>query len=706
MQSIIYFSCTFLLCSYLQFSAARDSITSGKFNSIKNDENLISAGEKFVLGFFHYNKYVGIWYYQREPRTVVWVASKNSLPASATDRYFGITEDGNLKVWVVNGKSSNITALGNSPSSNRTVRLLDSGNLVLIDDRSRNVLWQSFDNPSDTFLPGMKMGGKLKLTSWTSIVDPSSGNYTFEQDPESENRYLIRNRSIPYWKSGRYNEIPTAVYILLRNIGTYNNSPLSWVPNYNNTRLLMNPSGQIQYFSWDDKDGEWRLIWSAPKDQAPKDQCSAYNFCGNFGICNINNRFVCKCLPGFKPTFQDSWKSKDFSGGCTRKSITCTDSTDTIFLKLGMMKVGEPDSPFKVAKSEEDCKKECRSRNCQCQAYSYTTKEGCWLWTKFLSNLQEEYSQGGHDLYVRTVTSDIRSTSRNCEPCGTNIIPYPLSTRSNCGDPDYSKFLCDYSTGQVSFQTTTGSYRVTDINPDARIFFIQSAEKNCFAIRKFEVSGPFNVTNLCYSGTNTSITDNLSQGRGEIEIKWYAPLEPACNSSSDCKDWPNSSCNERKYGTKRCHCNGNSYWSDSHLNCSEELNNPMQNKELGPKRTSLSLQAVVISVIVIVAVLLLCVFSYISYERRMAARRQESQESLQEIPMLHLYDSERRVKDLIDSGQLEEDDKKGIDVPFFELESILTATNNFSNAYKLGQGGFGPVYKVMILLSILVFIFI
>jgi hypothetical protein len=40
-------------------------------------------------------------------------------------------------------------------------------------------------------------------------------------------------------------------------------------------------------------------------------------------------------------------------------------------------------------------------------------------------------------------------------------------------------------------------------------------------------------------------------------------------------------------------------------------------------------------------------------------------------------------------------DLEGIDVPFFDFESILAATDTFSNANKLGQGGFGPVYKVI-----------
>ena len=66
---------------------------------------------------------------------------------------------------------------------------------------------------------------------------------------------------------------------------------------------------------------------------------------------------------------------------------------------------------------------------------------------------------------------------------------------------------------------------------------------------------------------------------------------------------------------------------------------------------------------------------------------------------LHLYDTERRVKDLIESSEFREDDKKGIDVPFFDLASILVATDSFSEANKLGQGGFGPVYKVKKTLS-------
>jgi hypothetical protein len=59
------------------------------------------------------------------------------------------------------------------------------------------------------------------------------------------------------------------------------------------------------------------------------------------------------------------------------------------------------------------------------------------------------------------------------------------------------------------------------------------------------------------------------------------------------------------------------------------------------------------------------------------------------------YDSERHVKDLIDMEGLEENDNEGIEVPYFDFESIVMATNDFSDENKLGRGGYGPVYKVI-----------
>lgn len=43
-----------------------------------------------------------------------------------------------------------------------------------------------------------------------------------------------------------------------------------------------------------------------------------------------------------------------------------------------------------------------------------------------------------------------------------------------------------------------------------------------------------------------------------------------------------------------------------------------------------------------------------------------------------------------------EGEQEDSDLPLYDLATIVHATNDFSNDTKLGQGGFGPVYKVCV----------
>lgn len=51
-------------------------------------------------------------------------------------------------------------------------------------------------------------------------------------------------------------------------------------------------------------------------------------------------------------------------------------------------------------------------------------------------------------------------------------------------------------------------------------------------------------------------------------------------------------------------------------------------------------------------------------------------------------------KDYLDADELEESNRH-TELQFFDLRTIIAATDNFSDANKLGQGGFGCVYKVI-----------
>jgi hypothetical protein len=184
----------------------------------------------------------------------------------------------------------------------------------------------------------MKINKNFMLTSWKSSIDPAPGDFKFQLD-ERENQYIIiRNGSIPYWKSGvsgsfvRSDERLWLVSNLLMNSRRKPSRPLgntttteestynkinSTAVNYNNTRLVMNFDGQIQFFLW--RNVTWTLNWWEPSDR-----CTVFDACGTFGSCNSLNRIPCKCLPGFQPKSPDNWKLGNFSEGCERLSPLCS----------------------------------------------------------------------------------------------------------------------------------------------------------------------------------------------------------------------------------------------------------------------------------------------------------------------------------------------------------------------------------------------
>ncbi|KAL3754548.1 hypothetical protein ACJRO7_001743 [Eucalyptus globulus] len=710
-----YFTCLLLSWMFLPSCLSRDTIAGGTI-TYPGGTTLVSAGKRFELGFFSPNgtsdsrRYVGIWYYGSDPPIVVWVANRDN-PIVRGNASFDLV-DGNLKV---SNEGQAIWSTDASSSSTRLAKLLDSGNLVLIE--GQNKVWQSFHDPTDTFLPGMLMTENFMLTSWASQDDPRRGSFTFQMDQQGgNNNYdVIQNQNLSsYWKSGVYGKFIQAdqmldvISFLLSNFTTgptlppAGTSPASAYENitwpsfnkYNNSRLVMNYNGRIQYFR--------RGNGSKPVWFEPASRCSVFSVCGQFGGCNDKNgnKTMCRCLPGFEPVQPDNWNSGDFSGGCLRKSSICVKNSDDgahDFLSLKMMKARTPDMQIPVG-SQEQCRQKCLGA-CKCQAYSFgedlhpraeTGTLTCYTWLDDLNNIQE-FATNGRDLYVRVPISDIESP-RSCKTCGTNLVPYPLSTGWSCGDPLYSAFSCDNKTAQLYFEPGKGPYRVTSITPETRTFTIQVEDAfNCTGSGLMEIkqqlneSSPFSVSDGCIGGKNDFSTGD-SFGV-EVKIEWSTPKEPLCNSSKDC-NWPHATCNNALDGTTRCLCNSGFSWNSFSVNCSL-----VNNVEGGGSLQKGQKAKLVYIVAPAVAAIFILVFGGLFYMRRQHGSTQGSRESTQENLAFRLYDSEKQIKMWMDSCQFEEEDKKGIDVPFFDLEIILQATNNFSDENKLGRGGFGPVYK-------------
>ncbi|KAM1888139.1 hypothetical protein ACFX13_046298 [Malus domestica] len=422
-----------LLCAFLESHVSLAADTISENQSLSGDQTIVSAVGMFELGFFKLgqlsNYYIGIWYSKQvvSEMTVVWVANRE-IPIS--DRFSSVLSilDGNL-VLLNESKTPVWSTNLNSTTSSASVQavLLDRGNLVLIAGSSNNTsapLWQSFDHPTHTLLPGGKLGfNKITnhtqiLTSWKSLEDPAPGLYSFKLAPdESNSLILLWNRSKQYWTSGSWDEsshIFNLVPEMKRfNIWALNIFNYSYVMNENESYFtyspnnpkivfggLMSASGQIQLLRMENSK-QWNLFWSQPR------QCAVYASCGAFSSCKPTSFNYCKCLKGFVPNRQSDWDLQIYSGGCSRRtSVKCGNATGDGFLKVNSESL--PDNrQYEGALGIESCRSACLNE-CQCTAYGYD--DGCSIWHGDVLNLHEfEANNGdGRTLYIRAAASDIK----------------------------------------------------------------------------------------------------------------------------------------------------------------------------------------------------------------------------------------------------------------------------------------------------------
>ncbi|CAL8139749.1 unnamed protein product [Prunus armeniaca] len=88
----------------------------------------------------------------------------------------------------------------------------------------------------------------------------------------------------------------------------------------------------------------------------------------------------------------------------------------------------------------------------------------------------------------------------------------------------------------------------------------------------------------------------------------------------------------------------------------------------------------IIAIVSAAAELLMIIFCYFLWKKRLGKRR-----------------TQRRKYGMTKINYGAGRGKNDTELPVFGLKSILNATNNFSEANKLGEGGFGPVYKGILL---------
>ncbi|XP_071697137.1 S-locus-specific glycoprotein S13-like [Rutidosis leptorrhynchoides] len=285
-----------------------DSNSFDTFHSIQKHSTSQTGPRIFELGFFRpdntENRYLGIWYKKISPRTIVWVANRNQPLPGASPLVLKIVDPGVLSIF--NNISMTWSSNATMTSANATAKLLDTGNLVLMDQQGK-MMWQSFDYPTDTLLYHMKLGRdytrgiEWHLSSWKTNQDPAPGDFTWGADahgyPESKLKQggVVKFRARP-WRNNRgsdskFDKNLTLIYSVVIN---EREEPFTWYVENSSLigRLTLSSSGELQYWAWPEDGNKWLLGYKFPINIFDK-----YNFCGAYGTNSADpNAQSCACL--------------------------------------------------------------------------------------------------------------------------------------------------------------------------------------------------------------------------------------------------------------------------------------------------------------------------------------------------------------------------------------------------------------------------
>ncbi|KAI3762927.1 hypothetical protein L1987_53369 [Smallanthus sonchifolius] len=212
-RSILLF--LILFCFLFRNPCYSETDTLQQGQELKDWDELISSNKVFSLKLFSFNTivspYLGIFYnyndnYNNKIRRrypynkAVWVANRNN---PITDIYGKLIIDVHGKFSILSSGGTVVDLYTPAPliACNVSAKLLDTGNLVLRelhpDGSVKRVLWESFDYPTDTLLPGMKLGINHKtghrwsLTSWVNDKLPVPGSFELTGDPNGTSQLVI-----------------------------------------------------------------------------------------------------------------------------------------------------------------------------------------------------------------------------------------------------------------------------------------------------------------------------------------------------------------------------------------------------------------------------------------------------------------------------------------------------------------------------------
>ncbi|KAI4337015.1 hypothetical protein L6164_015477 [Bauhinia variegata] len=441
--------------------AAPDTLPQGSSLSVeKPSEMLVSANGDFTAGFFKVGDNAfcfSIWFTRSKEVTIVWMANRDQ-PVNGKASKLSLLKDGNL-ILSDAGKVTIWSTTATLSTSQLQLKLMDNGNLVLRPLRG-TVLWQSFDSPTDTLLPGQPLTELASLVSSRSTTNYSSGLYRLYFDNDNVLRLLFKgpNVSSVYWPfswllpvdAGRstYNISKIAV------LDSYGHFMSSDTFSFNSTdygkgpfrRFMVDPDGNLRLYSFNEGNKMWEVSW-----QANSQPCSIHGICGANSMCTYSpfSGNTCYCLRGFKMK-----NSNDWTQGCEPEftPISCN-RTDYGFLHLPSMEFyGYEIGIIKVINLTQ-CLDICLNMCDDCEGVQFRFNEvgtyNCYPKTMLLNGRDSPNFDG--EVYVKVPKATLLSSNKPAKHIQLNCPVY-LSQRLDRFYQDPSKnatldFLLWFSCG-------------------------------------------------------------------------------------------------------------------------------------------------------------------------------------------------------------------------------------------------------------------
>ncbi|XP_057866124.2 G-type lectin S-receptor-like serine/threonine-protein kinase SD2-5 [Cryptomeria japonica] len=315
---------------------------------------LYSVNKTFVLGIFAPTPDVAAFFLSIKNGNsgmIVWTANRDT-PISSNDQFL-FSEDGNASL------TKDGTVIWSTQTGGKGVGIMElqeSGNLVLLDNSS-NIIWQSFDHPTDTLLSNQSLKVGMKLIYWTMEAD-SRKTITLDGSPVMAtltDRYL-----------GMYDEEKNLLSQFI----------FSSFPDEAGFRAAVLGQGGALTFEIIETEGPTIL------DQTviPADNCQLPSACASYFVCQSNGQ--CQC-----PRLLNSI----YGSSCAPAPLPlCGSSNDPVsFYKLGddlNYFANEFVSPLKMSQLG-DCQKACNN-NCSCSVFFFQKSSGnCYLFNQ-IGNLK------------------------------------------------------------------------------------------------------------------------------------------------------------------------------------------------------------------------------------------------------------------------------------------------------------------------------